>query len=77
MGDFYRFASGAERRRRGVAGIVCERLKRTTAREAAWYLSRANDFALAVAERQRDIISRADSDLAAALRRWDIERADA
>ena len=75
--NFYRFESAAERRERGVASVVSERLKRTSAREAAWYLSRTNDFALAVADRKRDIIIRLDSDLDAALRRCDIERADA
>ena len=75
--NFYRFESAAERRSIGVAIVFSERLKRTSARGAARYRSHTNDFALAVADRHRDIISRVDSGLSAALRRCDIERAGA
>ena len=75
--NFYRSESDAERRRRGVSSIAIERMGRTIAREAAWYLSRTNDFALAEAGRQYDIISRANPNRGDSLRRWGSEKADA
>ena len=75
--NFYRFASLAERKEKGVMGIVSKRLGRTTPGEAAGYMAHANDFALAVTDRNYDAISRADCDLAAALRKWDDASGDA
>ena len=71
--DSHRQKRGGET---GVFSIASERLNRTSARTGAWCLSRT-DFALSAAERQCDIITRADSDRAAALRRWDSERGSA
>ena len=75
--NFYRVASDAERRDTGGSSTVSERLKRTSDREAAWYLSHTGDFALAVADRRYDVISRAAPDLYAALRGWGREMEDA
>ena len=58
-------------------GIVSERLDRTAPREAEGYMAHTHDFALAVADREYDAISRVDCDLAAALRKWDDANGDA
>ena len=75
--NFYRFASLGERKANGVMGIASERLGRTTPREAAGYMAHTNDFAIAVADRNYDAISRVDCDLAAALQKWGDARGDA
>ena len=75
--NFYRFASLDERKAKGVMGIVTERLGRTTPREAAGYMAHTSDFALAVAARNYDAISRVDCDLADALQKWDDARGKA
>ena len=58
-------------------GIVSELLDRTTPREAAWRMAHARDFALVAADWEYDAISRADRQLAAALRKWGDANGDA
>ena len=74
--NFYRFAQDAERWGRVASSIARVGMGRTSAREAAGRLSRER-FSLTVSGRQRHTISRVDSDIDAALRRWGIEKADA
>ena len=69
--NFYIFSSASDRRDKGVAGLVLERTGRTWGREASGYITHTEDFALAVADRRYEMLKRVDSDLVAALRKWD------
>ena len=75
--NFYRSESLADRWLKGVMRIVSERLDRTNQGDDARYMARTHDFALAVADREYDAISRVDCGLAAALRRWGDANGDA
>ena len=46
-------------------------MDRTSEREAAGYISHTNDFAVAVADRNYDVLSMIDADLIAALKKRD------
>ena len=69
--NFYRFSSVSERKDKGVGGLVLGGMGRTSDREASGYITHTDDFALAVTDRDYDMLNRVDSDLAAALRKWD------
>ena len=43
---------------------------RTGSRESPCYISHTDDFALAVADRQYEMLIRVDADLVATLRKW-------
>ena len=68
--NFYRFPYAADRRDKGVAGLVLGRMGRTWGREDSCYITHTDDFAIAVTDRQYEMIIRADAAVVAALTKW-------
>ena len=70
--NYYRFPAASDRRDKGVAGLALGGMWRAGGREASGYIPHTDDFALAVADRQSEMLIRADADLEAALRKRDL-----
>ena len=67
--NYYRFPAASDRRDKGVAGPVLGRMGRAGSRESSGYISHTDDFPLAVADRQYEVLIRVDADLVASLRK--------